>query len=168
MDSEAPTGYYDASGTGGAAWSAAAPADALQRGAMFYVRPESGEPIYQQLVRQITHAITTGALKPGDRLPTLRQLAADLVINPNTVARAYRDLEVAGLIEGGPRRGTFVTFAPPRLVKAERRSRLRPHLDALIAEARVLGFSEDELKALLDEALDAYDGGARSGEGDSP
>jgi GntR family transcriptional regulator len=132
------------------------------------VRPESGEPIYQQLVRQITHAITTGALKPGDRLPTLRQLAADLVINPNTVARAYRDLEVAGLIEGGPRRGTFVTFAPPRLVKAERRSRLRPHLDALIAEARVLGFSEDELKAQLDEALDAYDEGTRSGEGESP
>jgi GntR family transcriptional regulator len=168
VDSEALTGYYDASGTGAAARRAAVTADALEWGAMFYVRPESGEPIYQQLVRQITHAITTGALKPGDRLPTLRQLAADLVINPNTVGRAYRDLEVAGLIEGGPRRGTFVTFAPPRLVKAERRSRLRPHLDALIAEARVLGFSENELKALLDEALDTRHEGTRSGEGDSP
>jgi len=143
--------------------------DAIERGTMFYVRPESGEPIYQQLVRQITHAITTGALKPGDRLPTLRQLAADLVINPNTVARAYRDLEVAGLIEGGPRRGTFVTFAPPRLVAAERRTRLRPHLDALIAEAKVLGFSEDELRKLVDEALGSYREATRSGkESDAP
>ena len=136
---------------------------------MFYVRPESGEPIYQQLVRQITHAITTGTLKPGDRLPTLRQLAADLVINPNTVARAYRDLEVAGLIEGGPRRGTFVTFAPPKLIAAERRNRLRPHLDALIAEAKVLGFSEEELRRLLNEALGASGGGTRSeNEGKTP
>ena len=122
--------------------------------AMFHVRPESGEPIYRQLVRQITHAITTGALKTGDRLPTLRQFASDLVINPNTVARAYRELEQAGLIEGGPRKGTFVRYAPPKLVARERRRRLLPHLDELIAESRVLGFSSDELLDLLEERLE--------------
>ena len=100
---------------------------------MFHVRPESGEPIYQQLFRQITHAITSGALKPGDRLPTIRQLAAEQVVNPNTVARAYRELERDGLVESGPRRGTFVTFDPPKLVAKERRSRLKPHLDGLVA-----------------------------------
>lgn len=120
---------------------------------MFHVRPESGEPIYQQLTRQITHAITSGALKPGDRLPTIRQLAADQVVNPNTVARAYRELERDGLVESGPRRGTFVTFDPPKLMAKERRSRIKPHLDSLVAEARVLGFSEDELRAMLDQAL---------------
>jgi GntR family transcriptional regulator len=120
---------------------------------MFHVRPETGEPIYRQLVRQITHAITTGALRPGDRLPTVRQLAAELVVNPNTVARAYRELDLAGLIEGGPRKGTFVTFAPPTLVARERRLRLQPHIQGLIAESRVLGFSADELRAMVDEAL---------------
>lgn len=120
---------------------------------MFHVRPETGEPIYRQLARQVTHAITSGALRPGDRLPTVRQLAAELVVNPNTVARAYRELEQAGLIEAGPRRGTFVKFAPPALVAKERRQRLRPHLQGLIAEARVLGFSAGELRAMLDDAL---------------
>ena len=121
---------------------------------MFHVRPESGEPIYQQLIRQITHAITSGALKPGDRLPTIRQLAAEQVVNPNTVARAYRELEREGLVESGPRRGTFVTFDPPKLMAKERRSRIKPHLDSLVAEARVLGFSAEELRTLLDQALD--------------
>jgi GntR family transcriptional regulator len=120
---------------------------------MFHVRPDSGEPIYQQLVRQVTHAITSGALSPGDRLPTIRQLAADLVVNPNTVARAYRELEREGLVESGPRRGTFVTFAPPKLMARERRARLQPHLESLIAEARVLGFSDEELRALLEGAF---------------
>ena len=121
---------------------------------MFHIRPESGEPIYRQLIRQITHAITAGALAPGDQLPTVRRLAADLVVNPNTVARAYRELEQAGLVEGGPGRGTFVTYAPPQLLLEERRKRLKPHIDGLIAESRVLGFSAEELKAMVDKALD--------------
>ena len=134
---------------------------------MFHVRPESGEPIYQQLIRQITHAITSGALKPGDRLPTIRQLAAEQVVNPNTVARAYRELERDGLVDSGPRRGTFVTFDPPKLMAKERRSRIKPHLDSLVAEARVLGFSADEIRLLLDKALEGWgvektDGGEES------
>jgi len=116
---------------------------------VFHVRPESGEPIYLQLVRQIRHAITTGALRPDDRLPTVRQLAADLVINPNTVARAYRQLERDGLLESGSRRGTFVKLVPPGLTARERERRLRPLIDNLIAEAAVLGFSVEEVIALI-------------------
>jgi GntR family transcriptional regulator len=120
---------------------------------MYHVRPESGEPIYRQLVRQITHAITTGTLKPGDRLPTVRSLASDMVINPNTVARAYRELERAGMVEGGPRKGTFVKYAPPALLLQERRKRLQPYIDNLIAESRVLGFTAEELLDLLEKRL---------------
>jgi GntR family transcriptional regulator len=90
-------------------------------------------------------------------------LAAEQVVNPNTVARAYRELERSGLVESGPRTGTFVTFDPPKLMAKERRSRVKPHLDGLVAEARILGISNDELKSMLDEAL-ATDG---SGESDS-
>jgi GntR family transcriptional regulator len=137
---------------------------------MFHVRPESGEPIYVQLVRQIRHAITSGALRPGDQLPTLRRLAADLVINPNTVARAYRELEREGLIEGGVGRGTFVTNAPPRLQAEERRERIRPSIRSLVAEARVLGLTPDELRDLVEEGLDAAGGADQREErrGDEP
>ncbi len=120
---------------------------------MFHVRPDSGEPIYRQIIRQVTHAITTGALRPGDRLPTIRELAADQVVNPNTVARAYRELEAAGLVESGPRRGTFVTFNPPRLLARERRARLKPHVDGLVAEARLLGFTPEEVADFIEDAF---------------
>jgi GntR family transcriptional regulator len=122
---------------------------------VFHVSPESGEPIYRQLIRQIKHAITTGALKPGNRLPTVRQLAVDLVINPNTAARAYRELERQGLVESSPRRGTFVKISPPGMLLEERRRRLQPHIDSLIAEAAVLGFTMDELVVLLGKAARA-------------
>jgi GntR family transcriptional regulator len=64
---------------------------------MFHVRAESGEPIYHQLIRQIKHAVTSGLMNPGDQMPTVRDLAARLVINPNTMARAYRELVREGV-----------------------------------------------------------------------
>lgn len=120
---------------------------------MFHVRPGSGEPIYEQLVRQIKHSITTGALKSGDQMPTVRELAAQLVVNPNTIARAYRELEQAGLLESTVGRGTFVKFSPPKLFREERRKRLQPYIDQLIAEARALNFSLKELQDQLEETL---------------
>jgi GntR family transcriptional regulator len=122
---------------------------------LFRVHPESGEPVYLQLVRQVKHAVATGALKPGDRLPTVRELAARLVVNPNTVGRAYRELEQAGLLENTPGRGSFVALAPPRLLAAERRRRLQPHIDQLVAEARALAFDSDELLDLISKTLEA-------------
>lgn len=120
---------------------------------MFHVQPASGEPLYLQLIRQIKHAIASGALSPGEQLPTVRQLAADLVINPNTVARAYRELEHDGLLEGVPGRGSFVTYGHPRLRDEERRRRLQGFVDQLWAEGRALGYASDDLAEIVADAL---------------
>lgn len=134
---------------------------------MFRVQPGSGEPIYQQLVRQVKQAITTGILGPDERLPTVRELAAELVINPNTVARAYRELERAGLLEATRGRGTFVRPDPPVLGLAERRRRLRPKLEQLIAEARTLGFGDAEVIREMERVLEVTASGAREGAGEA-
>ena len=123
---------------------------------MFQVRTGSGEPIYEQLVRQIKHAITTGVLKPGDQLPTVRDLAVKLVINPNTVARAYRELEQDGLVESNTRRGTVVKLSPPGMLLSERRKRLQPFIDQVLTEAHVLNFTEDEMFELIRDTIKKY------------
>ncbi len=120
---------------------------------MFRIRSGSGEPIYEQLIRQIKHAITTGVLKPGDQMPTVRDLAVELVVNPNTVARAYRELDLAGLLESNTRRGTVVRFSPPAMMARERKRRLQPFLEQLITEARVLGFSDEEMLAMISNEI---------------
>jgi GntR family transcriptional regulator len=120
---------------------------------LFRVTPQTGEPIYEQLIRQIKHAIASGAMKEGDQLPTVRDLAAKLVINPNTVSRAYRELEREGLVETTAGRGSFVKVSPPKLFREERKKRLQPYLQQLIAEARVLNFADDELIELLKDML---------------
>lgn len=128
---------------------------------MFRIRPESGEPIYQQLMQQIQNAVTSGVLKPGAQLPTVRELAAELIINPNTVARAYRELEREGIIESTVGRGTFVKFSPPKLVREERKKRLQPYIDHLISQAITLHFSIDELKALIEETIEEHSAGGK-------
>jgi GntR family transcriptional regulator len=120
---------------------------------MFHVRPDAGEPIYVQLVRQLKHAVATGALARGAQLPSVRQLAAELVINPNTVVRAYRELEHEGMLEGVPGRGWFVTYGVSRLRDAERRRRLQEFVDQLWAEGRALGYATEELAEIVAEAL---------------
>jgi GntR family transcriptional regulator len=120
---------------------------------MFRVQPGSGEPIYQQLVRQVKHSVATGVLSAGSQLPTVRELAAELVVNPNTVARAYRELERDGVLDSVRGRGTFVRTGPPMLGRAERRRRLRPVLEQVIAEARTLGFADADLVDELERVL---------------
>lgn len=120
---------------------------------MFYVRPESGEPIYYQLIRQIKHAATSGMMNSGDQMPTVRELAAQLVINPNTVARAYRELVREGVLTATQGGGTFVKMEPQPLVRSERERRLEPFIQQLVAEAQVLGISDDTLLRLLRAAL---------------
>ncbi len=120
---------------------------------MFRVQPGSGEPIYQQLAQRVKHSVATGVLSAGDQLPTVRELAAELVINPNTVARAYRELERDGVLESVRARCTFVRTGQPLRVKAERRRRLAPALERLIAEGRTLGFEDTKLVAALERVL---------------
>lgn len=104
-----------------------------------------GVPIYQQIVDQIQYRIMSGQLRAGDELPTIRGLAEDLRVNPNTVARAYRELENEGLVEKRRTTGTFVAELPETRSVAERRRLLAPHLDKLIIQSRQLGFSVDDL-----------------------
>jgi GntR family transcriptional regulator len=122
-----------------------------------FINANSGEPIYQQLTRQLKHAISTGALKPGDRLPTVRELAEQLVINPNTVARSYRELFAEGLVEGTQGSGTFVNDSLPRLKSRERQERIQPLIQQLVSEAALLGIRGPELFKLIQQTIDADD-----------
>ena len=104
-----------------------------------------GVPIYQQIVTQIRFRIVSGQLKPGDELPTIRGLAESLSVNPNTVARAYRELEHEELVEKRRTTGTFVAEIPPKQSATARRKLIAPHVDALLVQARHLGIPIGEL-----------------------
>jgi GntR family transcriptional regulator len=118
-----------------------------------FIQPNSGEPIYQQRVRQLKHVIATGALQPGDQLPTVRELAEQLVINPNTVARAYRELFTAGLVEGTQGAGTFVKARSRVMKTTERESRIQPFIDQLVSEATLLGFDKRDIVRLVQRSI---------------
>jgi GntR family transcriptional regulator len=119
----------------------------------FHIDPSSGIPIYRQITDQVRQAIAGGTLRPGDRLPPVRDLAVELAVNPNTIAKAYQDLERDGVIETSRGRGTYVSSAKPSVPESERARRLRPVIDRLIAEAYLLGISEEDLGRLLQERL---------------
>ena len=108
-----------------------------------------GVPIYQQIVDQIQCRIISGQLRSGDELPTIRGLAESLRVNPNTVARAYRELEHEGLVEKRRTTGTFVAELTQRLSAAQRRRVVGPPIDKLILQARHLGIGLDELVELI-------------------
>ncbi|MGV3483951.1 MAG: GntR family transcriptional regulator [Planctomycetaceae bacterium] len=104
-----------------------------------------GVPIYQQIVDQIRFRIVSGQLAVGDELPTIRGLAEIIRVNPNTVARAYRELEQEGLVEKRRTVGTFVADSAAKISVAQRRKLLQPHLDRVLIQARQLGVSLEEL-----------------------
>ena len=106
-------------------------------------------PIYQQLANQIREAIARGDLQPEAGLPSVRQLSKDLVVNPNTVARAYTELEREGLVVSRPGRGIYVAQPRMELTRAARDRRITEQLDRLLTEAVHLGYSADELFALV-------------------
>lgn len=124
-----------------------------------------GVPIYLQLVRQIKTLIATGRLRPDGELPPVRVLAQQLVLNPNTVVRAYRELEVAGLIYKKRGAGTFVSSQVTPYTDAECRRILAERADALVVEGLNLGYDEDKLVALLRERHEALRREASNEEG---
>jgi GntR family transcriptional regulator len=117
----------------------------------FYLDKRSSVSPYLQLVEQIKRALLLGALKVGDQLPTLKEVVGKLTINPNTVLKAYRELEHEGLIESKPGVGTFVvrSLAGPALTH---HPALRRSLTAWLEEARAAGLDEDSIVALFDSA----------------
>ncbi len=116
----------------------------------------STTPIYRQLIDQIRLVVLRGRLTPGDRLPSVRSLAQRLVINPNTVARAYGELARDGVIESQQGKGYFVATKRPVYTRAHRRRRLAPLLEALVSEAALLDFSADDVMTALQEKLREY------------
>ena len=121
------------------------------------VDARSGVPIYLQLIEQIKRSVALGVLKPAERLPTVKQLALDLTINPNTVARSYRDLERDGVIETSPGRGSFVRGDGAQAsMKAAAGDVAQTALEAAVREAKSLGLSRQDTTTLIDGLLDRW------------
>ncbi|GAA3677708.1 GntR family transcriptional regulator [Nonomuraea antimicrobica] len=108
----------------------------------------SGVSTYLQLVHQVKQALRLGTLRPGDQLPTAREVVESLAINPNTVLKAYRELEREGLVEGRPGMGTFVQQGIAGATLAEH-TRLRHALEAWVREARAAGLDQEDLRVLV-------------------
>ena len=125
---------------------------------LLHVNPSSGVPLYLQIQQQVKHAVTAGALRPGDALPSVRKLAVDLRINPNTVARAYTELEREAVIRTIPGGGTFVADGQSGLMKTERVRRLRPHARQVAVEGLQLRLTPREIVELVQAELDALGG----------
>jgi len=115
--------------------------------------PRTGVPAYRQLVDQVRHAVRLGLLHPGDQLPSVREVVTQISINPNTVHRAYRELEFAGLAEGRPGLGTFVlaTKTPP--ITPRHQTELQEELDRWIEKARAAGVDDEGIRALMSASL---------------
>jgi len=115
------------------------------------IDPKSGVPYYRQIIDQVLFAITSGRLKAGDQLPTVRQLAVDLAVNPNTVARAYRDLELLQFVTTQQGTGTFVAPTKGKVSDVERHRKLDQLCEELVAQSGRYGFTLDEIIQALDE-----------------
>jgi GntR family transcriptional regulator len=120
---------------------------------LLQLNPSSGVPVYLQLESQVKQAVAAGALRCGDALPSTRKLAAELRINPNTVARAYQNLERESVIRSVPGGGTFVADGVPGLLKTEKVKRLRPHARQIAVEGRQMRLSREEIMRLVEEEI---------------
>ncbi len=117
------------------------------------VDPLAPEPLFEQVVLQVKAAVARGELRPGDRLASVRELARELTINPNTVARAYRELESAGVIASRRGAGCFVKDVAPLMRDSERERRLAELIERAVTEAYHLGFGAEEVRRALTKHL---------------
>jgi GntR family transcriptional regulator len=125
----------------------------------FRLDPSSGVPTYMQLVQQVRHAVQYGILRPGDQLPTAREVVEDLAINPNTVLKAYRELERQGFAHGRPGAGTFIDPDAPEPLERAVHTPLRRALDRWLNGAKDAGLDRDSVAALFTVAFqDAFAG----------
>jgi DNA-binding transcriptional regulator YhcF (GntR family) len=116
-----------------------------------HISSHDGVPIYLQVVNQVKYLVASGRLAPGEELPPIRTLAEQLLINPNTVARAYRELELAGVVTKRRTAGTYVSDTTSPLARRERLKIVTERIDALLAEARQMSIDTDELIELVQE-----------------
>ena len=115
----------------------------------FHLSPSDGLPIYRQIVNQVQYLVAAGRLAPGEELPPIRTLAEQLIVNPNTIARAYLELERAGIVTKRHGSGTYVSDGGSPLKRAERMKLLTQRADALLAEARHLDVTVEDILQLL-------------------
>jgi GntR family transcriptional regulator len=130
---------------------------------LFRPNPASGVPIYLQLMEQVKHAIETGALRPGEQLPGMRPLAEELVINPNTVAKAYRELEHEGVIELRHGAGAFVSGAAQARQAPEKLRAAQAIVSAAIERLRGRGITDEEIRRLFEAELSGLTKAAKTG-----
>lgn len=116
-----------------------------------HISSSNGVAIYQQIVNQVKYLVASGRLAPGEELPPIRVLAERLLINPNTVARAYRELESAGIVEKRRTAGTYVSDQGSPLARRERMRILTERVDLLLAEAQQMGISFEDLVKLVEQ-----------------
>ena len=115
------------------------------------LNPASGTPLYLQLVEHLKHSIATGAIKAGEQLPSVRRMAEDLLINPNTVVRAYRDLESEGIVELRHGSGVFVRESVAGRVQVMKKA--EPIMRSAVDRLEALDLTEDEIRRLLENEL---------------
>lgn len=119
----------------------------------FRLNPRSGVAPYRQLVEQVREALASGKLQPGDQLPPVREVVTQITINPNTVHRAYRELEHLGITEAQWGLGTFITAAPIPSDRTEDLKPLADQLSAWVSNARATGLTDDEILDMLKNVL---------------
>jgi GntR family transcriptional regulator len=122
----------------------------------FRIDAAARQPIYRQIVEQVREAVARGRVAPEERLPSVRELSRTLVVNPNTVARAYSELERDGLLNTRQGLGVFVAAPKIELTKKARKERLLEILDRLLTEAVCLGFTADEVAAAVDDRVKRF------------
>ncbi len=127
---------------------------------LFSVEMTSSTPIYAQIVGQVKHAIASGLLQAGDALPSLREVAAQVRVNPLTVAKAYRELETNGIVVFERGRGTFVSAQATRQSAPYRRAELLQIVERMLVESYYLGASGDEVREAVEDRLRALQSGA--------
>ena len=120
-----------------------------------HISPNDGVPIYLQIVTQVKYLVASGRLAPGEELPPIRVLAEQLLVNPNTVARAYRELELAGVVTKRRTAGTYVSDGTSPLARRERLKIVTQRIDALLAEARQMNVDTATLIELIQERDEA-------------
>lgn len=116
----------------------------------------NGVPLYLQIAKEVKHSIAVGSLRPGDQLPSVREVALQITVNPNTVAKAYRELEALGIVETRRGMGTFVPEKIVSVSEEERKRALIEMIDRAIDEAKHLHVGENELVRLFLERLTAF------------
>jgi GntR family transcriptional regulator len=121
-----------------------------------HVNTRSGVPIYVQLMEQIQHALEVGTLVPGDTLPSVRELAGELSIAPNTIAKTYNELQRLGLIESRAGKGTVVLGQVEEMLRTRQQEALIERLHTIVRDGRELGLSADELRRQFERAMQQH------------